>query len=127
MTVPDPNAKAPRPAHVSSDDEPKTDMDHAPPAPRGEKPGFDRGTAQADRIARAGTLSGSDDSDQDRGGADRAAEARAGLGGDTEQGRETGDTAKRPDAAANDAAKDDSAASNGPGPAGGKTRPGGRP
>ncbi|HWL27269.1 MAG TPA: hypothetical protein VNQ97_00035 [Burkholderiaceae bacterium] len=78
MTVPDPNAKAPRPAHVSSDDERKPDMDHAPPATPGDKAGFDQGTAQADRIARSGTLPGSDDSDQDRGGADRAAEARAG-------------------------------------------------
>jgi hypothetical protein len=53
-------------------------MDHAPPATPGDKAGFDQGTAQADRIARSGTLPGSDDSDQDRGGADRAAEARAG-------------------------------------------------
>jgi hypothetical protein len=78
MTTPDPNAKAPRPAHVSSDDERKPDMDHAPAAMPGDQTAFDRGTAEADRIARVGTLPGSDDSDQDRGGANRAAEARAG-------------------------------------------------
>lgn len=95
MNTPDPNAKAPRPAHVSSDDERKPDMDHAPPATRGDKATFDRGTEQADRIARTGTLPGSDDSDQDRGGADRSAEARAGrrsdAAGANATGRGTGD------------------------------------
>jgi hypothetical protein len=88
MTVPDPNAKAPRPAHISSDDERKPDMDHAPAATPGDKASFDRGTAEADRIARTGRLPGSDDSDQQRSGDDRPAEARAGVGGDTAKSRE---------------------------------------
>jgi hypothetical protein len=90
MTVPDPNAKAPRPAHVSSDDERKPDMDHAPAATPGDKASFDRGTAEADRIARTGTLSGSDDTDQQRSGADHAAEARAGVADDTAKSRNPG-------------------------------------
>jgi hypothetical protein len=88
MTVPDPNAKAPRPAHISSDDERKPDMDHAPAATPGDKASFDRGTSEADRIARTGTLPGSDDSDQQRSGADRAAEARAGVADDTAKTRD---------------------------------------
>jgi len=61
MATPDPNAKAPRPKHVSDEDEPRPDMDHPPPAPRGTATAFDRGTAEADRAARTGTLPGSND------------------------------------------------------------------
>ncbi len=57
---PDPNAGAPRPRHVSSEDAPRPDMDHPPGAP-GATTEFDRGTAQASQEARTGTLPGSDD------------------------------------------------------------------
>lgn len=58
MNSPDPNAKAPRPAHVSSEDEPRPDMDHPP---SGTSTAFDRGTAAADDEARRGQVPGPDD------------------------------------------------------------------
>ena len=61
MATPDPNAKAPRPKHMSDEDEPRPDMDHPPPARHGTATAFDRGTAEADRAARTGTLPGSKD------------------------------------------------------------------
>lgn len=63
MPQPDPNAKAPRPAHISSDDEARPDMDNPPPAPSTTSTGFDRGAAAADREARIGTVPGPDDFD----------------------------------------------------------------
>ncbi|AZG11084.1 hypothetical protein EGT29_26105 [Pigmentiphaga sp. H8] len=59
-TPPDPNAGAPRPKHVSSEDAQRPDMDH-PPGPEGATTEFDQGTAQASTEARTGTLPGSDD------------------------------------------------------------------
>jgi len=59
-TPPDPNAGAPRPKHVSSEDAPRPDMDH-PPGPEGATTEFDQGAAQASTEARTGTLPGSDD------------------------------------------------------------------
>lgn len=61
MTSPDPNAKAPRPRHISSEDEPRPDMDHPPAAPSGTSTVFDKGTAAADREARRGQVPGTDD------------------------------------------------------------------
>ncbi|MDX3906449.1 MAG: hypothetical protein QHC78_12240 [Pigmentiphaga sp.] len=58
--IPDPNAGAPRPRHVSSEQEPRPDNDH-PPGPRGPTTIFDQGTAQASEEARTGTLPGADD------------------------------------------------------------------
>lgn len=54
MSTPDPNAKAPRPKHVSSDDEPRPTMDKPPRASNDKSTAFDRGTAAADEDARAG-------------------------------------------------------------------------
>lgn len=59
MNTPDPNAKAPRPAHISSEDEPRPDMDHPPP--NTTSTGFDRATAAADDEARTGQVPGPDD------------------------------------------------------------------
>ncbi|PLC51352.1 hypothetical protein CR159_03795 [Pollutimonas subterranea] len=59
MKTPDPNAKAPRPAHISSEDERRPDMDHPPPSTTST--GFDRATAAADNEARTGQVPGPDD------------------------------------------------------------------
>ncbi|MBF6618454.1 MAG: hypothetical protein ITG07_17225 [Candidimonas sp.] len=61
MSTPDPNAKAPRPKHVSSDDEPRPTMDTPPPASNAKSTAFDRGTAAADEDARSGQLPGRGD------------------------------------------------------------------
>ncbi len=61
MPTPDPNDKAPRPSHVTSDEESRPDMDHPPPAPSTTYTVFDRGTAAADDEARSGSLADSDD------------------------------------------------------------------
>ncbi len=61
MKTPDPNAKAPRPSHVSADQPRTPDMDHPPPSRGAERAAFDRGTAAADRDARSGQRPGQGD------------------------------------------------------------------
>ena len=58
MKTPDPNAKAPRPKHISAEDELKPDMDHPPIS--GRPTSFDRGTAAAEGEAREGGVPGPD-------------------------------------------------------------------
>ena len=64
MKTPDPNEKAPRPKHISAEDEARPDMDHPPIS--GRPTGFDRGTAAAEREARLGGVPGPDDSTAER-------------------------------------------------------------
>jgi hypothetical protein len=54
--VPDPNAGAPRPKHVSDEDEARPDMDHPPTARPEDQPSYDRGVAAADEAARTGGI-----------------------------------------------------------------------
>lgn len=61
MSTPDPNAKAPRPKSVSSDDEPRPDMGNPPAAPRGRSAAFDEGTRAANDQAEQGGVPGPDD------------------------------------------------------------------
>ncbi|GAA4324339.1 hypothetical protein GCM10023144_05820 [Pigmentiphaga soli] len=58
--VPDTNAAAPRPRHMSDQEERRPDMDHPPRAGDTETL-FDRGTAAEEQEARTGTLPGAED------------------------------------------------------------------
>ena len=60
--VPDMNSGAPRPTDAINDNDVPT-MDRPPKRGAGVRTGYDRGTKEADREARVGTVPGPDDFD----------------------------------------------------------------
>lgn len=58
---PDMNAKAPRPKHLSDEDEAKPDIDHPPARKINDKPSFDRATAAEEQVRAKETVPGADD------------------------------------------------------------------